>query len=239
MNEPRIIHETTDYIVLDKPTGWLTHPTMAHEPKTVVSWILERYPEIATVGEQTDLRPGIVHRLDKDTSGVLVVARTQAMYDHLKRQFQERLTNKEYSALVYGQPSEDHGIIDLPIARSTDGTMSGTRDPDDKRATREAKTEWWIEKLFSGVTLLRVKIYTGRTHQIRAHLKAIGHPLVGDPLYRAKLRWKKNVPPPPRLCLHARELSFTDLAGARQTFTSELPFELTEYLTKLKSSSPT
>ena len=233
MLEPAIIKETADYLVLEKPAGLLTHPTLAQEPDSVASWVVAHYPEVATVGENSTVRPGIVHRLDKDTSGVIVVARTPAMYTHLKQQFQDRLTEKEYVALAYGSMTDDHGVIDLPITRSNAGTMTGSRDPDDDRTLREAKTEWWVGKKFTDATLLRIKIYTGRTHQIRAHLKAIGHPVVGDALYRAKLRWKKNLPLPPRLFLHARQLSFTDLAGARQTFTAKPPQEFTEYLKQL------
>ncbi|MBI2444645.1 MAG: RluA family pseudouridine synthase [Candidatus Magasanikbacteria bacterium] len=273
--EPKIIAETFDYLVVEKPSGMLTHPTMAGETNTLVNWLLKKYPEIKGIrdalpslkklGEAAEVktfRPGIVHRLDKEASGLLVVARTQKMFDHLKEQFKTRTVEKEYYALAHGKIAKDWDIITFPIARGKTyermaarplrsviptGRLSGeeslSQSPTDRDPSldarndsneKQAKTEFLAERRFVNFTLLRVILHTGRMHQIRAHLLAYNHPLVGDPLYYQKKRkraWDARLG---RLFLHATKLSFTDLAGQRQTFESPLPEELEKFLPLIK-----
>lgn len=232
----KIISKNPEYIVVDKPSGLLTHPTMAHEEKSLASFLLKKYPEIKTIGEDP-LRPGIVHRLDKEASGLLVAARTQKMFKHLKTQFKNRTIEKEYLVLVHGRVAKDVDTISFPIARGrTNERMSARPRPsvdDDSElppGEKEALTEFIIEQRFVNFTLLRVKIHTGRMHQIRVHLLAYNHPVVGDPLYNQKKRknmWDKKLG---RLFLHATHLAFADLAGETQMFASPLPPELVHFL---------
>lgn len=235
--EPKIIAETKDYLVVEKPTGMLTHPTMANEKNALSSWLSKKYPGIKKVGDDPKLRPGIVHRLDKEASGLLVVARTQKMFDHLKKQFKERTIEKEYYALVHDPVQRNWDTLNFPIARAENADRMAARplkqDDAVEEGEKEAKTEFLVEKNFVNFSLLRVILHTGRMHQIRVHFLAYNHPLVGDPLYIQKKRkrtWDEKLG---RLFLHSTKLSFTDLEGNRQTFESPLPKELTEFLTQL------
>lgn len=236
-----LISENKDFIVINKPANVLTHPTEADETGTLVDWLLKNYPEVKNVGE-SDRRPGIVHRLDKDASGLLVVARNQTMFEHLKKQFQDRLVNKEYLVLVHGIVINDHGIIDFAIDRGEGGRMAARPHIDQTKVAnvgklqegKEALTEFWVDKHFSRFTSLKVKIYTGRTHQIRVHLLAYGHPVVGDPLYfNSKLNRKRDKELG-RIFLNASKLSFLDLSGEEVNFQIELPKDLRDFLVKIK-----
>ena len=251
MTKIKIIAETPDYIVVNKPTGLLTHPTMANEKESLSAWLVKKYTEIKKVGEDK-MRPGIVHRLDKEASGLMVVARTQKMFEHLKEQFQNRSINKEYLVLVHGKVEREEGVIDFPIGRSDtadkmaaipltfrgqpQNLMAGphTNSPGELGVRgKEAKTEFWVEKHFVNFTLLRVKIHTGRTHQIRVHMFAYNHPVVGDPMYfqkKQKRVWDEKCG---RLFLHSAKLGFTDLDGKQMEFESPLPSELQNFLEKL------
>lgn len=263
----KVITETPDYVVIDKPTGVLSHPTMAGESNAVTAWLVQHYPETKKVGDNPELRPGIVHRLDKEASGLMVIARTSAMFDCLKKQFKERTNNKEYLALAHGRVVKDWDEITFPLARSRtndrmaarplppslekrkqalvdverenqikNNILTDTVDPEELLARldeKEARTEFVVEKRFVNFTLLRVTIHTGRMHQIRAHLLAYNQPLVGDPLYFQKKRLSKWDNKLGRLFLHATTLSFTDLNGLRQTFTSALPKKLSNFLSEL------
>jgi 23S rRNA pseudouridine1911/1915/1917 synthase len=236
-----IIAETQDYIVVDKPTGLLTHPTLAEEENSLASYLVKKYPEIKDVGENP-VRPGIVHRLDKDASGLLVVARTPAMFVGLKKQFKKRTVEKEYLVLVHGRVAKDVDTINFPIARSKTTARMAARPQTYTGMSnelplpvgeKEALTEFIVEKRFVNFTLLRVSIHTGRMHQIRVHLLAYNHPVVGDPIYFQKKRknvWDKKLG---RLFLHATQLSFSDLEKQRQTFNSPLPQQLQEFLQTL------
>ncbi len=250
--EPKIIAETADFVVIEKPSGLLTHPTMAGETVSVANWAAKKYPSIKKVGDHVprgihgklakNIRPGIVHRLDKEASGLLVVARTQKMFNHLKEQFKNRTVEKEYYALVHDQVAKDWEILNFPIARSETSDRMAARpiSPSYQEGVggvaageKEAKTEFIVEKRFVNFTLLRVTLHTGRMHQIRVHLLAYNHPLVGDPLYFQKKRkraWDEKLG---RLFLHSTKLSFTDLGGNKQTFESPLPDELQEFLKTL------
>jgi 23S rRNA pseudouridine1911/1915/1917 synthase len=232
MPNVRIIAETPDYLVLDKPSGLLVHDANHHPgADTLGQWLLAHYPEIKGVGEEED-RPGIVHRLDMDVSGVMVVARTQQMYNHLKQQFQNHEVEKTYLALVHGVPGKPDGTISFPLGRSrrNAGRMASQPLPTEK--TREAVTHFAVQEQFNHLTLLEVTIETGRTNQIRAHLLAFGLPIVGDTVYASKsVKQKVHLERP---FLHSWKLGFRDFEGVLQRFESPLPAELTSLLEKLR-----
>lgn len=230
-----VLVETPDYVVVNKPTGVVMHQSDNHrDSDTLANGLLARYPELSGVGEE-QIRPGIVHRLDQDVSGVVIVARTQAMYDHLKQQFQNRSMVKEYIALVHGTMSQAGGTIDFPIARSvTNPTKMAAKPKGETFGTREALTEYTVEQQFQPVALLRVRIHTGRTHQIRVHMNAIGHPIVGDNVYKPA-DFKSSLQPG-RVMLHAQKLTFTDLAGAQQTVEAPIPPEFQTYIDRFSTA---
>lgn len=203
-----ILFEDRDLVILDKQAGLVVHPGAGRDRGTLVHRLLDRFPEIAAVGGPG--RPGIVHRLDKDTSGVLVIARTQRAYEGLTEGFAERRIAKTYLAVVYGTPGQDSGRIELPIGRHPTRRKEMTVRNDG----RPALTLFKSLGSAAGLTALELDLATGRTHQIRVHLKAIGNPLVGDPVY-GEARWKglpKSVQRPlrdfPRPALHAKRLQF-------------------------------
>jgi 23S rRNA pseudouridine1911/1915/1917 synthase len=223
-----IIKETEDYLVINKPAGMVVHPVKKLGEGTLADWLIKKYPTIKKVGENK-LRPGIVHRLDKEVSGVMVVAKTQKMFDLLKKQFQERKTEKEYQALVYGKMRQSEGEINMPITRDKREGKFKTRS-DEEREGREAKTNYEVLKRLINYTLIKVKILTGRTHQIRVHLASIGHAIVGDDLYMTKnIRKKSKRVELERLWLYAVKLGFYDLAGKWQEFEVGAPEELEEF----------
>jgi 23S rRNA pseudouridine1911/1915/1917 synthase len=231
--EVDVVAETDTYLVVNKPAGLLVHPTEAEEPVTMASILLEQYPMLRGVGENP-IRPGIVHRLDKEASGLLVVAKTQQMYEHLKAQFMDRTIDKEYRVLVHGQIDAEHLDIDFDIDRGHGGKMVARPKTDllslksvgDAQPGKDAHTEAWPLDMRINHTLLKVKIHTGRTHQIRVHMFAYGHPVVGDTLYFNK-KYRSDLD---RLFLHSARLQFEDLEGNRPEFTLELPPELDAYL---------
>jgi 23S rRNA pseudouridine1911/1915/1917 synthase len=234
--KPTIIAETPDYLIIDKPNGLLTHAVEHKDETSVAEILLKKYPEIASVGDSSD-RPGIVHRLDKEASGLLIIARTQKMFDYLKEQFKNHTIDKEYLVLVHDQVAREEGTIDFPIARSENADrMAAIPKTEKGHLTDDGKTaltDFVLEKHFVNFSLLRVKIHTGRTHQIRAHMFAYNHPVVGDPLYVQKKRkrtWDEKLG---RLFLHCTKLGFIDLNGMPQEFESSLPTELRNFLTTL------
>lgn len=225
----KIIAETSDYVVVEKPSGVLAHAVAGQgAARTVAGWLVKKYPAARLVGDEPKTRPGIVHRLDRAASGLMVTALTPAMFAHLKQQFQEHSVDKEYLVLVHGRVLNDHGEINLPMARQKSSGRMAARPAGDEEA-RAARTFYEIIIRFSNATFLRVKIITGRSHQIRVHLRALGHSVVGDDLYAPK-KIAKSFPVAPRLFLHCAKLGFTDLAGVAHAFTSELPSELADYL---------
>jgi 23S rRNA pseudouridine1911/1915/1917 synthase len=228
--EFKIVNVTPDFIIIDKPAGLVVHPAQGlHEP-TLADGLAAQYPELLKVGEDP-LRPGIVHRLDRDASGLMVVARTPAMFNHLKNEFQGHQVHKQYQALVVGQISQPNGTINFPLARSRSQSGKTAARPQADEDTRPAVTHYEVLKRFQQTTWLKITIDTGRTHQIRAHLQALGYPLVGDRLYSNKKINFKNTPG--RLFLHATELGFTDQAGTKHAFTSPLPTALQTFLNTL------
>lgn len=235
ISEPKIIAQTKDYVVIAKPIGLVVHPTLAKENNTLVAWLVKKFPKIKTVGDDPKIRPGIVHRLDKDASGLMVVALNQPMFENLKEQFKNRTIQKEYLALAHGRVSRDWDEINFPIGRGSRHDRMAARP--EKNALdeneRQAKTEFTVEKHFVNFTLLRVTLHTGRMHQIRVHLLAYNHPLVGDPLYNQKKRQSKWDALCGRLFLHSTKLGFTDLNGAKQIFENPLPKKLATFLKTL------
>ncbi|MFA6588339.1 MAG: RluA family pseudouridine synthase [Patescibacteria group bacterium] len=228
----KILQETPDYLVIDKPSGLLVHPAEHHEKeRTLTHWLVEKYPAIVNVGEDPS-RPGLVHRLDMDVSGVMVIPKTQEMFMHLKKQFQDHTVKKIYLALVHGIPGKPEDTIDFPLARSRrkKGRMASQPSPTEK--TREAITRFYVMQKFQHLTLLEVEIETGRSNQIRAHLLAYGLPIVGDKVY-ASNRVKQKVELD-RPFLHSWKLEFTDLNNQKQFFEASLPGKLNKLLEKIK-----
>jgi 23S rRNA pseudouridine1911/1915/1917 synthase len=219
-------HVDADVIVITKPAGLVVHPGAGHEHGTLVSGLLDRFPEIEGVGDR--FRPGIVHRLDRETSGLLVVARSARAYDSLVAQLSARTVDRLYQALVWGVPSARRGIIDAPIGRS-DARRTRLAVKAEGRAARTAYdvTGAWSAPV---VSLVECKLETGRTHQIRVHLAAIGHPIVGDGAYRGV----RDSLPLHRPFLHAGTLAFDHPgSGERVAFTEPLPADLAAILSQL------
>ncbi|HVP00974.1 MAG TPA: RluA family pseudouridine synthase [Solirubrobacteraceae bacterium] len=210
----RVAYEDPYLLVVDKPAGVVVHPARGHATGTLVQALAGR-----VAGGQAPERPGIVHRLDRDTSGLLVVARDEAVHRALKAALQRREITREYLALVEGRPPSRSGTIDAPLGRDRRVRTVMSIDTDEPRA---AVTHFEIERALPRTTLLRVRLETGRTHQIRAHLKAIGHPVVGDPVYGTPGRCGLH-----RQFLHAARLAFTHpITGARVDVRSPLPADL-------------
>ena len=210
-----ILYQDDDLAVVVKPCGMVVHPAAGNEDGTMVNALLHHLDSLGGIGGE--LRPGIVHRLDKDTSGLLLVAKNDEAQLALSRQLQDRLMEKHYRALVDGAVKDDAGRIEAAIARSKKDRKKMAVDEDG----REAITEWTALARGRGVTLMDVHILTGRTHQIRVHMKHIGHPVCGDPIYGSPRG--AHVP---RLMLHAYSLRFTHpRTGESLLFTAPLPEE--------------
>jgi 23S rRNA pseudouridine1911/1915/1917 synthase len=237
ISSPELIYETPDYVVLNKPAGVLVHRVKikdgeTRDEPTLADLVAERYPEVKKVGDDPETRPGIVHRLDKETSGVIIVARTQEYFEYLKKLFQDKKITKKYTALVYGDVKENEGVIDKSI-----GLKSGTikRTVHGGRMVKEAITHYKVIGRYDGYTLLEVFPKTGRTHQIRVHLASIGHPIVGDSLYGGK-KEKRSDTGAGRQFLHAGSIEFEAKPGELVSFASELPDDLVGVLNKLPES---
>lgn len=215
----RTIFQDENALVLDKPAGVSVHPRDGDAvEKTIVDEIRDR------VEDSDQFRPGIVHRLDKDTSGIIIVAKNPKAKAFLQAQFKDRKVQKTYIALVHGHPEQDEAIIDLPIGRHSRNPM--------KRAVvgngKEAITRYKVTKKFKDYALIEAYPKTGRTHQIRVHLAHLGHPIVGDSVYgKSDSRLKRQF-------LHAHKLEITLPNGTRKTFTSPLPPDLKTFLNSLK-----
>jgi 23S rRNA pseudouridine1911/1915/1917 synthase len=214
-----IVFEDADIIVVNKPKGMVTHPAPGHYQGTLVNALLHHTPHLASQG--APLRPGIVHRLDKDTSGLLVIAKSDRAYLDLIKQFKNRQVEKTYVALVHGIVKNDNGVIEEnigrhPVHRKKMAVIKGTS------RSRPAVSEYKVLERFKDTTLVEVKIKTGRTHQIRVHLSHIGHPLVGDPTYGKKENGVGII----GQMLHAQKLSFIHpITGKKVAFESQLPEE--------------
>ena len=223
-----VIHENKDFLVIDKLAGVLSHQTDKETENTVTNFLIEQYPEIKEVGEDKK-RPGIVHRLDKDTSGLMIIARNNEAFFYFKEQFKKKLVQKKYITLVVGQLKEKEGIIDKSIGRSRKKGFKQTVAPIVPR--KEAVTEYKVLKEYKDYSLVEVSPKTGRMHQIRVHLASIGHPIAGDKKYKFKRQLTpKNLK---RQFLHAKDLKFYSINGRIEEFLSKLPKELEEVLCQL------
>jgi len=247
----KIVTETDDYLIINKPSGVIVHGGEGITELTLVDALIKKYPKIKKVGEDElparnampsvaqAWRPGIVHRLDKEASGLMVVAKTQDMFKRLKKEFKERETLKKYYALVHGQITNETDEINFPISRSVKGYKMAalprrSSDADKTKTERDAITQFEIAKKFINYTLLNITIKTGRTHQIRVHMSAYSHPIVGDDLYGTKKTREKNEKLKlNRIFLHAYTLGFYDLNGEWQEFTTTIPSELKKFLIKI------
>ncbi|MGQ9631063.1 MAG: RluA family pseudouridine synthase [bacterium] len=226
----RILYEDKDVIVIDKPAGLTVHPAGGKISGTLVNALLYHCRDLSGIGGMA--RPGIVHRLDKDTSGVMVVAKNDGTHMALSKQIKDRSVEKRYIAVVCGNLKEDRGTIDAPIGR---------HPKDRKRMAvvgsggRPARTEFEVKERFSGYTLLDLKPHTGRTHQIRVHLKHIGHPVVGDTAYGFRKREKLPIG---RQALHAYLLGFIHPStGKYVEFRADPPPDIAELIKHLRSKS--
>jgi 23S rRNA pseudouridine1911/1915/1917 synthase len=221
----KVLYEDDDVIVVDKLAGMVVHAGAGHASGTLVNALLHRFEQLSS--GSGDLRPGIVHRLDKETSGLLVVARTDKAHQALSSQFRNREVEKVYLALVHGRMKTPEGRIDTPISRDP---VRRTRMTTKLVTGRTALTEYRVLEEFGMVSLLEVRIGTGRTHQIRVHLSSIRHPVVGDRLYGAPAQMP-GLPVLNRFFLHAHRLGFTlPSTGERVRFESPLPPELVDVL---------
>ncbi len=223
----KVVFEDSDIIVIDKPSGLVVHPGTGNERGTLVNGLLAHYPEISDVGQPE--RPGIVHRLDKQTSGLMIVAKSQAAYDKLVEMMAGHLVNRTYTALVHGNMGAMKGSIDAPIGRShTHSTQMAL-----STSGKDAVTHYEVKSIFATpfeATLVELHLETGRTHQIRVHMRAIGHPVVGDDLYSSR-----RLNGPNRIFLHSSMIGFSHpLTGVEMSFSCHLPEELTEFLASFK-----
>jgi 23S rRNA pseudouridine1911/1915/1917 synthase len=219
-----VLYEDADVIAINKRAGMVVHSGAGQHSGTLVNAVLHRFGKLSSVGG--DLRPGIVHRLDRFTSGVILIARHDAAHRRLAEQFASRKVEKIYLALVHGSVKHDQGSIATPIARDP---VRRTRMTARLAGGRQASTTYQVLKRFEGFTFLEVKIGTGRTHQIRVHLASIGHPVAGDKLYGAPASALG------RYFLHARQITFTGpSSGERIVVAAPMPADLEDYLGRLE-----
>jgi 23S rRNA pseudouridine1911/1915/1917 synthase len=234
-----ILYQDKDVVVLNKPAGLVVHPAPGHQGGTLVNALLYHCPDLGGIGGE--IRPGIVHRLDKDTSGTMVVAKNAPALESLAQQFKDRTVQKKYLALVLGTLKDHGGTIDMPIGRHPvhRKQMSTTT-----RKARRAVTSWCVHKRYQDITLLELSLKTGRTHQIRVHCSSMGHPIVGDPIYRPRKLFKNQkvsseiadlVKSIPRQMLHAWQLGFSHPRTAEAiSFESPLPEDMQALMVKLR-----
>lgn len=237
-----IVYEDADLVVVNKPAGMVVHPAAGNPAGTLVNALLAHCRDLSGIGGE--IRPGIVHRIDKETTGLLVVAKNDRAHEALSRQFREHSIKRVYVALVYGAPKEERGRIEGVIGRhpTERKKMSGK-----SRHGKPAVTHWRVAGRFPGMTLLTLRLETGRTHQIRVHLSEAGFPLVGDPVYGGSGRaatirdplLKKLVKELGRQALHAKTLGFVHPADGRYLeFDSELPADMARLLDYLAGGEP-
>ncbi len=232
-----VLYEDAHMLAIDKPPGMVVHPAPGARRGTLVHALAHRLGDLGGVGDPE--RPGIVHRLDRDTSGVLLVARRASAHEALARQFRERTVEKCYLALVRGRLEPETGVVDRPVGRHPrERKRMSTRS----RHGRVAVTRWTVLERLPGATLVRLEPETGRTHQLRVHLAAVGHPIVGDAVYGVRRTGRVALPGVPfgRQALHAAEIRFTHPAsGARMTVRAPLPTDLEELLAALRQAAGT
>ena len=231
-----VLHEDADVVVIDKPPGLVVHPAAGHPDHTLVNALLFHVKDLSGIGGE--LRPGIVHRLDKDTSGVMLIAKHDEAHRRLTANWNTDLVKKEYLAVVYGTPSGDRGTVEAPLGR----------DPRDRKrmavvaAGRRAVTDYEVAERLRSASLVRCRLRTGRTHQIRVHMKHLGHPIIGDPLYSGP-QWR-GIPDRklqrvlerfPRQALHAARLTFAHpRTGDTLTVEAPVPQDMQDLLAALR-----
>jgi 23S rRNA pseudouridine1911/1915/1917 synthase len=201
--EPKIIEQTEEYLILNKPHNLLVHATDKGEVNTLADWVMQKFPHTKQIGDDPQ-RPSIVHRLDKEVSGLIVIPLSQDSFDSIKKQFQDRTIKKEYTALVHGKLLNDSGEVTTPLERDKKTGLMKIQNI--KENAKIAHTTYQIVKRFISYTLIKVQIKTGRMHQIRAHFFSIGHSLAGDKLYKTKDIRKKKKVLESRIFLHAHYL---------------------------------
>ena len=239
--EPKIIFTDEQLLILDKPAGWLTHPSGHSQSPlipSVTEWLITHYPSLAAIGEPGQLqtgevisRAGILHRLDRETSGVLAVAKTKESFDWFTQAWRSRQVEKVYRAIVSGVVKQDDGVIDLPIGRSLKDPRRRVASRRAHGELREAVTRYHVLERFVGHTYLELKPETGRTHQLRAHLKAIQAPIIGDQLYAPNMA---SLPTINRTALHAFSLNLPMPDGQKKHFESLLPLDFQRTLDYLR-----
>ena len=248
----KILYEDANILAIDKPSGISVHPDGRSKEKTITDWVLKNYPKMKNVGESMFRenngkkieikRPGVVHRLDRETSGVLLLAKNQKAYEFLKSQFsvpalrlktggeladrQDRI-NKIYVAIVNGNMKNDRGVINRPIGRSPKDFRRYSASRGARGEMREAITQYRVLERFKNFTYLEVRPKTGRTHQIRVHMKFLNHPVACDSLYNPNSPCPKGIE---RLALHARSIEFTNLKGETIKVESAIPKEFKEVI---------
>jgi 23S rRNA pseudouridine1911/1915/1917 synthase len=221
-----ILYEDRDIIVINKPAGLVVHPAAGNESGTLVNALLHHCRDLAGIGGER--RPGIIHRLDKDTSGVMVIAKNETAMNELARQFKERETDKEYLAVVRGAPFPPRGTVETTIGRHP---IHRKKMAVNVRNGKAAVSHYEVQEAFNEASLVRVKIETGRTHQIRVHMAYIKHPIIGDEVYGRSFHIKA-----PRQMLHAAKLSLNHPdGGERMTFDAPLPDDMDALLRRLRS----
>ncbi len=237
---PEILYEDSEVIAVNKPAGMVVHGDGKTVERTLVDWLLEKYPEIKDVGEPGKTstgeivpRPGIVHRLDRETSGVMLVAKTEESFQNLKKQFQDRNIEKIYEAFVEGEVKNDFGTIDRAINRSSKDFRMWTAQRGGRGEERPAVTDYKVINRKNGYSFVQVMPKTGRTHQIRVHFKAINYPLVADVLYGKGMQNDLGFD---RLALHSRQVTWSDILGEKHTISAPYPDDFAKAVSILQSA---
>jgi len=221
-----ILYQDQDIVIVNKPCGMVVHPAAGNEDGTLVNALLYHIHDLSGIGGE--IRPGIVHRLDKDTSGLILIAKNDKAHIAMSEQFKSRSMEKHYRAVAFGSFSSDSGLIDAPIARHPIDRKKMAVVPDGK----PSQTEWRVMERLKGATYLDVHLLTGRTHQIRVHMQSLGHPLLGDKIYAPNIKTSVRIP---RLMLHAYSLAFTHpVTGKSMQIEAPLPDQFEETLQKLR-----
>ena len=221
-----ILYQDADVVIVNKPCGMVVHPAVGNEDRTLVNALLYHVKDLSGIGGE--MRPGIVHRLDKDTSGLILIAKNDRAHAALSEQFKARSMEKHYRAVICGHFAEDHGLIDAPIARHPTDRKRMAVVP----GGRPSQTEWSLIERLSGASYLDVHLLTGRTHQIRVHMLSVGHPLLGDRIYAPNLKMTVRIP---RLLLHAYSLAFDHPStGERMCVQAPLPDAFMQTIEKLR-----
>ncbi len=225
----KVLYEDKDILAIDKPSGIAVHADGKTKEKTITDWVLKNYPKMKNVGEPMGeiARPGIVHRLDRETSGVLLLAKTGKAHEFLKQQFQDRSIKKTYIAIVSGSVKDERGFVKKPIGRSPRDFRRYSAGRGARGEMREAETFYRVLKRFGNFTALEVRPKTGRTHQIRVHMKYLNHPVACDSLYNPGHPCPEGIS---RLALHAHKIEFQNLKGETVKVESPLPNEFEKVL---------